>query len=206
MRRTVVVLLAFVSLLCVPSLAHANGDPASDYLLVQDIFLPFNRPIDPDAKMQLTEVVQQADKAGFKIKVALIASKYDLGTAFSLYNKAQRYAEFLGYELSFVYSGRLLIVMPKGFGYTVNGKPNPRLARALRALPNAGRDGTSLSRAATDAVRRLANADGVRLGSTSGGGSQARDRLTIAAAATAGIALIAGVVLYRRGRTPSAGR
>jgi hypothetical protein len=187
--------------LCVPAVARANGDPASDYLLVQSVFLPFNAKIKPEAASRLSAVVQAADKAKFKIKVALIASRYDLGTAFSLYNKPQRYAEFLGFELSFVYRDRLLVVMPNGFGYSVKGKPDRKASRALKGLPGPGKDATKQAEAATTAVRRLAAAAGRRLSAPAGGGgSAARDRLTIAAAATAGIALLAGLVLYRRQR------
>jgi hypothetical protein len=195
-----IAVLVAVGVLCVPAVARANGDPASDYLLVQNVFLPFNAKIEPEAASRLSDVVRAADKARFKIKVALIASRYDLGTAFSLYNKPQRYAEFLGFELSFVYRDRLLVVMPNGFGYSVSGKPDQKASRALKGLPGPGRNATKQAEAATVAIRRLAAAAGRTLAAPSGGGSAARDRITIAAAATAGVALIAGLVLYRRQR------
>jgi hypothetical protein len=52
-------------------------------------------------------------------------------------------------------------------------------------------------------VQRLAGAEGHRLVVPKVGGSTGRDRLTIAAAATAGIALIAAIVLYRRRTVPA---
>ena len=184
--------------LLLPASAHANGDPASDYLLTQSVFLPFNAKIDAGAAKRLNEMLASADKAGFKIKTAVILGPGDLGTAFSLIHKPQRYAEFLGLELSFVYRQRLLVVMPNGFGYSVKGNPDPKAARVLRSVPAPGADVTKEVGAATVAIRRLAGAEGHRLAISSGGGSQARDRITIAAAATLAVALFAGFVLYRR--------
>ena len=197
-RRAAIV--AALLLLVVPGVARANGDPASDYLLVQGVFLPFNAKIDPAASKELTDTIRAADDKGFKIKVALIGSRYDLGTAFSLYNQAQKYAEFLGLELSFQYRDRLLVVMPNGYGYAVGGKPDPKAIRVLRRLPPPGAEATKQVEAATVAIRRLAAANGHHLEVSSGGGSQTRDRITIAAAATAGIAVIAAIALYRRQR------
>jgi hypothetical protein len=191
-----VVLMSFL----LPASARANGDPASDFLLAQNVFLPFNAKVDAAAAKRLNDMLASADKAGFKIKTAVILGPGDLGTAFSLIRKPQRYAEFLGLELSFVYRQRLLVVMPNGFGYSVKGNPDPKAARILETIPPPGADVTKEVQAATLAVRRLAAAEGHRLVVSSGGGSQARDRLTIAAAATLAIAAFAGFVLYRRRR------
>ena len=200
-----VALLAAVLLLCAPAAARANGDPASDYLLVQSVFLPFDAKVDSDVTSKLTDVIRAADKAGFPIKVAVIRTRYDLGTAFSLYNQPQKYSEFLGLELSFQYHDQLLVVMPSGFGCSIGGRPNPACTRALKGLPGPGTDATKEVEAATTAVRRLAAAAGHVLpaSGSGGGGSATRDRLTIAAAATAFIALLAAIVFYRRGRTPA---
>jgi hypothetical protein len=196
-------LLVAVATLGFPAAAYANGDPASDYLLGQSVFLPFNAKIDSNVVERLNAVITAADKAGFKIKVAVIGTRYDLGTAFSLYGKPQRYAEFLGLELSFVYRDRLLVVMPNGFGYSVRGEPAPLFSRVLKSMPEPGRDATKETSAATTAVSRLAAVAGHRIVVPKGGGSEARDRITIAAAVTAAIALIAGLILFRRGRQPA---
>ncbi len=183
-----------------PAAARANGDPASDYLLVQSIFLPFNAKVDPDVTARLSDVVRAANKTGFRIRVAVIGSRYDLGTAFSLYNKPERYSEFLGLELSFQYRDRLLVVMPGGFGASISGKPDARAIRALQGMPGPGTDITREVEAATAAVRRIAAAYGHSLAASGGGGggSGARDRITIAAGATALVALLAAIVLFRR--------
>jgi hypothetical protein len=199
--RRVAVLAGALALLALPATARANGDPASDYLLVQRLFLPFSTKIDQTEAKRLNALLTAAERDNFKIRVAIIHSPGDLGTAFSLFRKPQRYAQFLGLELSFVYRGRLVVVMPNGFGYSVNGKPDAKTSRLLQSLPPPGRDATGEVRGAEAAVRKLALASGRRLSaSSSSGGSSTRDRITIAAAATAGIALFAAVVLYRRQR------
>jgi hypothetical protein len=191
-------------LLWTPAVARANGDPASDFLLVQSVFLPFNAKVDAKETERLANTIREADKRKFRIKVAVIGTRYDLGTAFSLYNKAQRYAEFLGLELSFQYRDRLLVVMPNGYGYSINGKPDPAGIRALKGLPPPGTDATKQVEAATTAIRRLAAAQGIVLPADDGrGDSQTRDRIVIAASAVALAALLAAIVFYRRERTPA---
>jgi hypothetical protein len=195
--------LACVFALCVPATARANGDPASDYLLVQSVFLPFNAKVDKAAAERLNETIKAADEAGFRIKAAVIGTRYDLGTAFSLYNRAQRYAQFLGLELSFQYHDRLLVVMPKGYGYSIDGKNDARGIRVVKRLPAPGTDATKQVEAATEAIRKLAADSGHALPEPKSGrdGSQTRDRITIAAGVTALVALLAGIVLFRRSRT-----
>jgi hypothetical protein len=184
-----------------PAVARANGDPASDYLLVQKLFLPFNASADNTKVKQLNAVLDAAARDNFPIRVAVILSPADLGTAFSLYRKPQRYSEFLGLELAFVYRGRLLVVMPNGYGYSVQGRVDPKASRLLKPFPPPGRDATKEVRGAETAVRILATAAGHRLAVTKvGGSSNTRDRITIAAAATAAIALFAAIVIYRRQR------
>jgi hypothetical protein len=199
-----IALVAAVLLLVLPAaVARANGDPASDYLLVQSVFLPFNAKVDPKASKELSDTIRAADDKGFKIKVAVIGSRYDLGTAFSLYNKAQKYAQFLGLELSFQYRDHLLVVMPNGFGYSVNGKPDPKGIAALQNLPPPGKDPTKQVEAATAAVRKLAAASGKPLPASVGGGSSnTRDRITLAAGLVTLAALLAAIVFWRRRRAP----
>jgi hypothetical protein len=205
LTKRVAALAAALALLALPAVARANGDPASDYLLVQKLFLPFGSAIDQTEVKRLDAVLTAADRANFPIRVAVILSPSDLGTAFSLYRKPQHYAEFLGLELAFVYRGRLLVVMPNGYGYSLKGDPDPKTAKILKPLPMPGRDATKEVVGAEAAVRKLAAASGHRLVVEQvSGGSSTRDRITIAAGATAGIALFAAVVLYRRQRRAAA--
>jgi len=202
LARRVLVAVALLAL-CAPAVARANGDPASDYLLVQSIFLPFNAKVDPSVSKELADTIRAADQNDFKIKVAVIGSRYDLGTAFSLYNKAQKYAQFLGLELSFQYRDRLLVVMPNGYGFSIGGKPDAAGIRVVGALPPPGKDTTKQVEAATKAIRRLAAASGIQLsaGGSSGGDSKTRDRIIIGAGAVALAAVLAAIVFWRRERS-----
>jgi hypothetical protein len=108
--------LAAAAALAVPR-ALADGDPASDVLLTRSVFVPYGAPVSQAVVTQLETVVARARKAGYPIKVAIVRVPYDLGAVTSLYGKPQVYARFLGRELMFLYRGRLLIVMPQGYGY-----------------------------------------------------------------------------------------
>jgi hypothetical protein len=197
-RRWAVVVAAAICL-CIPALARANGDPASDYLLTQKAYLPFTTKLDQSAAKRLNTLLVNAAKEGFPIRVAVILSPADLGTAFALFGKPQKYAQFLGLELAFVYRDRLLVVMPSGYGYAVKGDPRPQAGVVLKKLSAPGRDPTKEVEGAIAAVQQLAAASGHKLVAPKNStDSAARDRLVIAAAATAAIAAIAGLVLYRR--------
>jgi hypothetical protein len=162
--------------------ARANGDPASDVLITQQVFIGFEVPISSSDQEELLKTVAAANERGFTIRVALIAFSGDLGTAVSLWRHPQSYSKFLGSELAFVYTNRLLIAMPSGFGFYWGRKPVAKERRVLARVP-VGKTPTELSRSTTAAVRALAAADGITLPKvSSGGSSEWRDRLIIAAA------------------------
>ena len=116
MRRAVVMLAVLAVALAGAGAVRADGDPASDFLLVQKVF--FNPEEIPKAQQNaITAVVRSANENGYPIRVALIGSDYDLGAVTSLWHKPARYAKFLSFELTYYYKGRLLIVMPNGFGF-----------------------------------------------------------------------------------------
>jgi hypothetical protein len=192
-------LLAFV-----PGPALADGDPASDFLLSQDFFLPFNAKISAQRQADLESLLREANESGYPIKVAIIAAPFDLGTAGALWGKPQQYARFLGYELAFVYKGRLLIVMPNGYGISWQGHGVARERRVLAALrPPRSTAGEPLVAAASKAVRRLAGSALKRSNEpkASSGGSQTADRIMIAVLAlTLSVALVAIVVPRRMRR------
>ena len=199
MRRAALV-LALVAL-ALPAGATANGDPASDVLLTSQVFLPFEAPISSSAKADLTKTVAASNSQGYKIRVAVIAFTGDLGTAVSLWKRPKDYAKFLWSEIAFVYSNRLLVVMPSGFGFYDGKKP---IAKQLRVLSKVrpGATPTPLAESATEAVRRLAAADGVTIAKSSGGGSNTRDRLILGAAVLAFLVvlLFPARLLRRRSR------
>ncbi|HXY84175.1 MAG TPA: hypothetical protein VEH52_01735 [Gaiellaceae bacterium] len=205
--RLGVLLLAATCAALVPVVARADGDPASDYLLGQNVFLPFGVKMPASSVEQLSTIVQEATAAGYKIRVAVIATKPDLGSIPQLYRKPQEYSQFLGQELAFVYRGRLLVVMPNGYGFAVTGKATPKVKRALVGLPPPS-TAPNLADAATTAVQRLAAAGGhpVALPKSHGDSSTSRDRIVIAVVAVAAVAAAIGIAALRRSRRGTARR
>jgi hypothetical protein len=160
MRRLVAIALAAAAAAGLAGqAARADGDPASDVLYFQDVFLPYVKP-SADAAAKLTAAVASANKAGFRIKVAVIASEQDLGSVPSLFNRQDVYAHFLGVELKTFYTQRLLVVMPAGLGIYDNGKPTSAEKAALAGITIATPDPEGLTNAATAAVLKLRSAIG----------------------------------------------
>jgi hypothetical protein len=188
--------------------AHADGDPASDYLLGQQVFFPPDVKFAAAQQTQFAQLVRDANRAGFKIRVALIGSSYDMGSVTSLYLKPRTYARFLGYELSIVYKKRLLIVMQNGFGFNWPHH-SPAAAYQILGTIRIGPGAAGLLTAAQTAVRRLAAADGVKLRAPTPAAtpeqSTTRDRLTIIIAAAALILFAAAATWALRRRRGEAG-
>jgi hypothetical protein len=195
-RLPFTLLLAVVALAAFAADARANGDPASDVLPFSNVFLSIQNPKTSSAGRELEALTAEAAKKKFPIRVAVIAQPSDLGLIQSLWRKPQPYANFLGRELIAFgrYHGTLVVAMPNGFGVFGPGA-KPRAKRAVAALPEPG-GGTvdDLGPAASDAVRRVAAANGYRLtatGESSGGGTSS---LLVVGAALAGAAVVAAAV------------
>jgi hypothetical protein len=163
MNRVIATMLALVAALVAVPFAHADGDPASDYLLTRSTFVPPDAGISAADSARLSAMVAAARAAGYPIRVALIGSAYDLGSISSLDRKPKQYARFLGAELTLVYHGPLLIVMPNGFGIARAGKALPAQQRIVDRLPAPGTSGAKLVQGGIDGVRALAAAAGVRV-------------------------------------------
>jgi hypothetical protein len=153
-RRAVLVgAVALTSLaLSVPQ-ARADADPASDTLLIQDVFFPYQPMVSGGVANALNQVVAEAKAAHFPVKVALIASPEDLGGLPNLFAQPQRYADFLDREIAYNAPVALLVVMPAGFGTHSLGKQG-ELNPLLPVNPAPGSDG--LAKAAIAAVEKLA--------------------------------------------------
>ena len=193
--RRVLALAAAAALLTVPA-ARANGDPASDALLVQKVFFPVDAPLSDSDREALQKTVDEANARGYQIRVALIPFTSDLGTAVSLWRHPQDYSKFLGSELAFVYRNRLLVVQPSGFGFYHQKQAVTKEQRVLAKVPP-GKTPAELARSAAVAVRALAAADGVTVPvDSTGGGHDWRDRAIIAVAGLLAVALI--VLVGRR--------
>ena len=210
MRLVVISALAGALALLAPAAARANGDPASDVLLTDQVFLPFEAPISKSAQNDLRKTVAESNKKHFKIRVAVIAFTSDLGTAVSLWKHPQSYSEFLGKEIAFVYTGPLLISMPSGFGFYDEGRRVASEKQVLAKL-KPGSTPTPLADSTTAAVRALAAAKGITLPKPSSGSSGTHDRLILGAAVLAFLLVLAfpARLLRRRARggerSPSAG-
>jgi LPXTG-motif cell wall-anchored protein len=184
--------------------ALADGDPASDYLVGQQVFLPFDAKFPARSQAELASAVAAANRAGFRIRVALISNSYDMGSVTSLYAKPRAYAKFLGEELAFVYRGRLLVVMPNGFGFNRPGHPAAPGYALLQPI-GITRGDRGLIGAAQTALRRLTSASGVRVAGPADAGARPRTgghgATTIVAAAVAALLLgAAALVALRRRR------
>jgi hypothetical protein len=200
MRALAIVLVAALAValaaLTAPGPARGDADPASDVLLVQRVFYPYQPAVPPGLQRTLNGEVAAAARAHFPIKVALLASRTDLGAIAELFGHPQRYAAFLDQEISFGGPQPLLVVMPNGYG--VRG-----VARAAAAVvPELAKpaDGAHLAQAAIVAVRRLASASGHPLpqiaGAPAAGGSGNRT-LIIVVVALAAVGIAGAVIMVR---------
>jgi hypothetical protein len=196
LRRSLIA--AFAALLCISlgaTRARADGDPASDVLLGQNVYYPYSPAVASALQSKLNSESAAAAKAHFPIKVALIVSPIDLGVIPELFAKPQKYAAYLDQEISFQTAQPLLVVMAAGYG--VKGL-SPAAQAAVASLPKpAGNTGNDLAQAAVTAVAKLAQAAGHPLSAGSGSGSGAGgDRavlvivLALAAIATASALLV----------------
>jgi len=193
-----------------PLPARADGDPASDMLLVQNVFYPFQPPVTEATQRVLNAETAAAAKAGVPIKVAIIASPADLGAIPSLFGKPQAYADFLDREISFNGPVPLLVVMAAGYG--VQGF-KAGVAGAITAVhAPAGRSSQDLAQAAIIGVARLAAAAGhpiTRLSASAGaGGTPSNPAVAIMIGLAVVAVLSAGtlIVLRRRRSTPRPAR
>jgi hypothetical protein len=154
----VVAALVALDLATAAPAAWGDADPASDILPLQDVFLPFQPPTSPAAETRLRTTITRAKRAGFQIKVALIAGATDLGGVPNFFNQPQAYSQFLGRELSFNKTQPLLVVMPAGFGvYGVDPRAPPAV-QGLSVPAGAGPD--ELAASAVTAIGKMAAAVG----------------------------------------------
>jgi hypothetical protein len=120
--RTLVPLLsaviALILALALPAVAAADGDPASDVLASYPLYLPQDAGTSYSQQSEFEALLAAAARTGFPIRVAVIASSADLGSVTELWRQPQTYSRFLGQELSYVYHGALLVVMPDGSALT----------------------------------------------------------------------------------------
>ena len=197
--------VAVVAAACVgASGARADGDPASDYLLTEQAFVSPNARVSTGNTRRLADSLTILGRAGYRIRVAVIQSRFDLGAVTVLDGKPRLYARFLSQELRFVYKGRLLVVMPNGYGFADDGRSVPDEQSVVdRVRPASSLDGTKLVAATIAAEEALAAAHGIDVTQLPGWPRRTRgpvwDR-DIASTAAAVVLLILFVPLAVHGR------
>jgi hypothetical protein len=137
--------------LATPAGVRADGDPASDVLASQALFLPQDAAVPAPSAARLAKILGEAAARGLDVRVAIVASRADLGSVTSLFGRPQLYARFLAAELSLVLGHpAIVVVMPQGIG----------VAGPLAKLPTSVAPGSDLGAAAAKTVLRLAAARG----------------------------------------------
>lgn len=191
-----------------PAAARADGDPASDVLLGQNVFYPYSPPVPNSLQRSLNAETAAAAQAGFPLKVALIHGPTDLGVIPELFGKPQKYADFLDQEITFQHKQLLLVVMPSGYG--VAGLPKAATSAAARLGKPSGTTSAALANAALAAVPKLAAAAGhptkslgpnsAGSGSSGSGGSNTGRTIVLIVLILAVVATAGALVAVRRRR------
>lgn len=149
-------MLALAAACLTAGAARADGDPASDFLIQQNVFFPYTA--GRAAQTGLSQAVAGVYAHGERLKVAVIFDTSDLGSVGSLFGKPQDYAHFLAIELGLWYVGPVLVVMPAGFGVYDLGRATAAEESVLRPLRVGAASADDLVNSATSAVQQLAAA------------------------------------------------
>jgi hypothetical protein len=153
-RTAFLAVLLLLAALAAASEARADGDPASDYLVTQNVFLSYTSPSTGDVAA-LANATGAVYGRGERVKVALIFDVQDLGSIPSLFGQPGNYAQFLGLELGLWYKGPLLVVMPAGFGFYDDGRSTVAAEQVLQSISVDGSSPDGLAQSATTAVDQL---------------------------------------------------
>jgi len=155
-KRTALIALVLAAL--APAAAFADGDPASDVLLAQDVYYPYAPKVSNPLKVALDGLAKRVRADGYPMKVALIEDPSDLGAYPNLFGDVQSYANLLSKEIAFNARPHLLVVMPTGFGGDNLGDKVDGALAGIKVDQEAKSDG--LAQAALVAVAKLATANG----------------------------------------------
>jgi hypothetical protein len=199
-RWALVALGAAVALAAVP-LARADGDPASDVLYGSNLFPSYDSGISAANLKALLQTLGDSKRAGYEIRVAVIAKPDDLGSVTALWAKPKDYARFLGTELGIVYKGPVLIVMPNGLGFYHADRDTKAAYAVLKPIQTGS--GDRLAQAATDSVVALARQAGHPFTPQAAATAASKPRSTLLATLVIGLLSIVAataVLLYRRRR------
>ena len=197
MTRALAVAALLAMLVVAP--ARADGDPASDILYGDNVFLSLVSPQVNAKGKTLEQLTAAAAHRGLPLKVAVVQAPTDLGAVPQLFGKAKWYVKFLRAEITFGrWKGTLIVVMNgKPGGVAVAGpaarQAEPRIRR-LKIPPHASLD--QLGDVTIAAVRAVAKSRHVSLpavqerSSSHGSGGLVLDAIVVAAAALIAAALV----------------
>jgi hypothetical protein len=193
-----------------PGVAAANGDPASDVLLGDTVFLSYTPP-SPSVEERLRKVIGESQAKGQPVRVAIIATPNDLGAVPDFFGKPGDYARYLAEELAAYNklqhpnaSGEpvrdpLIVVMPAGIGTSNVPKKVESELRKVEFAANA--DSDELASGAGWGVQELAKGNGKPIAATfaepeksSGGGGGVLVPLLVGL----GLLLLAGAAIFAR--------
>jgi len=179
--------------------ALADGDPASDVLLVQKVFYPYQPQVSPSLERALEAALASLERAsGVPFKLAIIGTAPELGLVPEYFGHPQAYARFLDREISFNAPQPLITVMPSGYG-VIPARYAPALAR-LTVVAHEGSNG--LARSAIDAVVALSRYLGhpVTPPAVRSAGSTGSSPAALVFAVPVALLLLAGLLLAGRRR------
>jgi hypothetical protein len=149
------VIVATVALAAtVAATARADGDPASDYLVTQNVYVPYRSPSQP-VRSALERAADDVYLGGERVKLALIYDPTDLGSVSSLFGRPSDYAHFLGLEIGLWYVGPLIVLMPGGFGVYDGGRSTAAEEKVLGSVHVDAGSPDDFARSATTALQRL---------------------------------------------------
>ncbi len=199
-------LAAAAALALTPAAARADGDPASDVLLLQDVYLPYAPGVPGPLGKTITDLLKTTRKAGFPLKVAIIADPKDLGAVPQFFGKPQQYAPFLQSEIAFNSKKPLLVVMPVGYGAAALPRGSETGLQGLD--PPKSANGEDLGHSAVAAIVKLSAAAGhpvptPKLPKAGGGGGGGTSPLIVFGVPVALLAL-GGVLAALRRRQDAA--
>ncbi len=168
-RPTALALCLVAALLALPApRAAADADPPSDVLLIQSVYYPYTPKISPKLQAQLDDAAARARRAGFPIKVALVATRADLGAIPQMFGHVVAYANLLQREIAYLRPQPTLAAMPGGFGTSATGPQGPAIVRKLPPPHTA--DG--MAQGAIVAIEQLAAANGHPISTSGLGGGR----------------------------------
>jgi hypothetical protein len=170
-RRRVLRLLLATAIVTITAAgsAWAHGDPASHYLETDALYPSFASQPSQQVQLQLLGLLQETERRGYPIKVALVAGQEDLVEDLSPLKAPQAYAESVASAIGHRLEAPVLIVTPYGLGVAGNALRDGRLRRITprdaqvliggQAVP-AKAEGDALAQTAMTAIRKIARAGG----------------------------------------------